>query len=266
VRLLKDLSSKNVIAFQPISGISVARKKRPPHDGILISLFRAFKTSRITNNPAIRESFFAKTKGTIETQLPRLVTRRAQLIRVDSYGRAICDHWTKEIEYFIDSQIVPILSQNELQILGQERPQIAQLVTRCTYDASQTTAALQEFSTSLTPAEFEQFCAAQLQRLGWDARVTTASRDQGVDVVAERSGVRVVLQCKLYSNPVGNKAVQEVTAAKNHERAHYAAVVTNSRYTVPAEQLAATNGVLLLHYSDLARLDEILMGLTRAST
>jgi restriction system protein len=57
---------------------------------------------------------------------------------------------------------------------------------------------------------------------------------------------------------VGNKAVQEVTAAKNHERADYAAVVTNNRYTLPAEQLAATNGVLLLHYADLARLDEIL--------
>jgi restriction system protein len=179
-------------------------------------------------------------------------------LRVDSYGRAICDQWTKEIEYFIDSQIVPLLSRDELTILRHERPQIAQLITKRTYDASQTTPALQEFSDSLTPAEFERFCAEQLRRCGWNARVTTASRDQGVDIVAERLGIRVVLQCKLYSNPVGNKAVQEVTAARNHERAHYAAVVTNNRYTLPAEQLAATNGVLLLHYADLARLSDIL--------
>jgi restriction system protein len=131
-----------------------------------------------------------KAKDTIKAHLPRLVTRRAQLIRVDSYGRAICDQWTKEIEYFIDSQIAPLLSRDELQILKQERSQIAQLVAKRAYDASQTTAALQEFSGSLAPAEFEQFCADQLRRSGWDARLTTASRDQGGDIVAERSGVR----------------------------------------------------------------------------
>ncbi len=85
------------------------------------------------------------------------------------------------------------------------------------------------------------------------------SRDQGVDIIAEKNRIRVVLQCKLYSRPVSNKSVQEAAAAKMHERAHYAAVVTNNRYTTSSEQLAATNGVLLLHYRDLAQLENMLV-------
>jgi hypothetical protein len=36
------------------------------------------------------------------------------------------------------------------------------------------------------------------------------------------------------------------------------AFVTNNRYTSSAEQLASTNGILLLLYSDLANLDSLL--------
>jgi HJR/Mrr/RecB family endonuclease len=63
---------------------------------------------------------------------------------------------------------------------------------------------------------------------------------------------------KAVQSPVGNKAVQEVAAARIHEQDDYAAVVTNSRYTSAARQLAATNGVLLLHHSDLRDIDELL--------
>ena len=115
-----------------------------------------------------------------------------------------------------------------------------------------------EFSDKFTGADFEIYCAEKLRLSGWDARVTMQSRDQGIDVVAEKAGVRVVVQCKLYWSPVGNKAVQEIAAGRAHERAHYAAVVSNHRYTSSAEELASTNQVLLLHHSDLADLDTII--------
>ena len=97
-------------------------------------------------------------------------------------------------------------------------------------------------------------------RAGWEASVTMQSRDQGVDVIAEKNGLRVVLQCKLYARPVGNKSVQEAAAGRAHERAHRGAVVTNNSYTPSAEQLAATNGILLLHYRDLENLEALLEG------
>ena len=66
---------------------------------------------------------------------------------------------------------------------------------------------IQCFSDDMKPVDFEAFCAEELRRAGWNARVTMQSRDQGVDVIADKSNVRVVLQCKLYTSPVGNKAV-----------------------------------------------------------
>jgi hypothetical protein len=108
-------------------------------------------------------------------------------------------------------------------------------------------AGVRSISATMKPSEFEWFCAGQLRKAGWDAAVTLRSRDQGVDVVAQKSGVRVALQCNLYSTPVGNKAFQEFAAGRAHEQAHYRVVVTNNRYTAPAEQLASTNGILLLH-------------------
>lgn len=82
--------------------------------------------------------------------------------------------------------------------------------------------------------------------------------DQGVDVIAEKNGLRVAIQCKLYSKPVGNKAVQEIAAGKVHQQAHYGAVVTNGSFTISAKELAATNGIRLLHYTDLPQLESIL--------
>ena len=65
----------------------------------------------------------------------------------------------------------------------------------------------------------------------------------------------LVLQCKLYSQPVSNSAVQEISAARLHQQADHAAVVSNAAYTAAAQQLARTNGVYLLHHEELRGFD-----------
>ena len=60
-------------------------------------------------------------------------------------------------------------------------------------------------------------------------------------------------------SPVGNKAVQEIVAGRAHEQAHHGVVVTNNRYTSAAEQLAAANGIMLLHFRDLVNLETLLL-------
>lgn len=114
------------------------------------------------------------------------------------------------------------------------------------------------FDPNMTPREYEHYCAAVLREMKWTARVTQASGDQGVDIVAEKRGARIVVQCKKYSKPVGNRAVQEIVAAIAHEDAQRGVVVTTSGYTRAAERLAASNRVLLLHHSQLHRIDRLL--------
>lgn len=115
-----------------------------------------------------------------------------------------------------------------------------------------------KFHQDMSPEEFEHYCAAVLREMKWKARVTPASGDQGVDIVADKRRMRIVIQCKKYSKPVGNRAVQEIVAAIAHESAQRGVVVTTSDYTPAAEKLAASNEVLLLHHSDLRRIDRLL--------
>lgn len=117
-----------------------------------------------------------------------------------------------------------------------------------------------EFETLLDvedPYEYERAVAESLAALGWLTNTTSGSGDQGADVVAEKVGVRLVIQTKLYSKPVGNKAVQEIHAAKGFYGAHFAAVVTNSTYTKSARKLADNLGVILLHHDELSVLDAL---------
>lgn len=99
--------------------------------------------------------------------------------------------------------------------------------------------------------EYEHYCATLLRKAGWECEVTKAGGDQGVDIIARKSSLTVVFQCKKYSSPVGNAAVQEILAAKAYLRANLAAVVSNNSYTNAAILLAESTGVRLLNHTEL---------------
>ena len=106
--------------------------------------------------------------------------------------------------------------------------------------------------------EFEKWVSDQLIEFGWSARVTQSSADQGVDIISELNGLSVAIQCKRYSHPVGNKAVQEITAGMQHYMTDYGVVITTSTFTKSALQLAKTTQVKLLHVQDIPNLFSIL--------
>jgi restriction system protein len=106
------------------------------------------------------------------------------------------------------------------------------------------------------PFEYEQFCADILRSSGWQAVVTQATGDQGADIRASKHGLNIIVQCKLYSKPVGNKAVQEVVGALAHYGAKHGLVVTNTGFTKSAKMLAASNNILLLNDAQLHQLSD----------
>lgn len=109
----------------------------------------------------------------------------------------------------------------------------------------------------LTPLGFERYCADILAQQGWRAKLTAGSTDQGVDVLARKGRVSVVIQCKLYSRPVGNAAVQEAIAGQAFMGATHAAVVSNQTYTRAARDLAGRTRVMLLSADDLTRANRL---------
>jgi restriction system protein len=185
-----------------------------------------------------------------------LVTQHAKLVQRDVYGREDRLKWDKELARFANHHILPTLKPSTLRHLSDYVDEIFAQIDARVLDASAKDPVLVAFSPDMDPGAFEHFCADALSKAGWSARVTQASADQGVDVVAERKGQVLVLQCKLYSKPVGNKAVQEIAAGRAHERADFAAVCSNQPYTPAAKRLAGTNQVLLLHPSELSDVHE----------
>ncbi len=104
--------------------------------------------------------------------------------------------------------------------------------------------------------EFERWVADSLSAFDWNAEVTQGSGDQGIDVIAEKDGKKIGLQCKLYSSAVGNKAIQEAHAGKSHYSLDGVGVLTNSNFTQSAKDLAFSTGVLLLSHHDIPTIDE----------
>ena len=98
---------------------------------------------------------------------------------------------------------------------------------------------------SMTGAQFENFTADLFRAMGYQAVVLGRTGDQGVDVIVNRRGERVAVQCKNHKKPVGNRPVQEVYAGARHHRCVEACVVAPAGYTRGAIALASSTGVSL---------------------
>lgn len=94
--------------------------------------------------------------------------------------------------------------------------------------------------------QFEAWCADALKVKGFiNVSVTQASNDQGVDILAEKDGVKYAFQCKRYSSDLGNTPIQEVHSGKDYYHRHVGVVITNQGFTNGAVSLARETGTLL---------------------
>jgi len=205
-----------------------------------------------------REKLFERADAITNAHIDALARQQTILVRSDPYGKPQLDKWHAEINYFITHHVRPGIKPSQIPELENRRSVVVERIAKQVAIYAQQRPAVLALPAIIDGAEFEAFCASQLRACGWSVQVTPLCRDQGVDIIAERNGMRVALQCKLYSNPVGNKAVQEIAAGRVHQQAHYGAVVTNGTFTASARELAATNSIRLLHHTDLPQLETIL--------
>ena len=98
---------------------------------------------------------------------------------------------------------------------------------------------------------FENKCMKILISKGWRVEETPKSGDQGIDLIASIEKYRLCIQCKDHKKPIGNKAVQEVSAGKKYWNGTHAILVSQSGYTKSAYKLAAANNVLLISTLEL---------------
>lgn len=78
----------------------------------------------------------------------------------------------------------------------------------------------------------------------------------GIDVLAEKDGVTYAIQCKCYSDNVGNHAVQEAHSGASYYGRMVAAVMTNRYFTAAAKETAARIHVLLWDRDKLLQMQQ----------
>jgi HJR/Mrr/RecB family endonuclease len=85
---------------------------------------------------------------------------------------------------------------------------------------------------------FEKFLADVFEFLGYRVETTKASGDQGIDLIVTGKGRRIAIQAKGYEGSVGNGSVQEAYTGAKFYDCPDCVVITNSRFTSGAAEVA----------------------------
>ena len=223
---------------------------------------------------ADRERLLAAIEKEITFNTQALRVKRIHTVQRDDFGTINWDKWLDARTYYFRTRIQPIVSNAGLSSLPAGFAEIIDNMIEAAATSTPAMGSLDEYASfvsspetydpRMNPVDYEIFCALQLQRAGWDTRTTVTTGDQGADVIAKQAGKVLVVQCKLYSSPVGNDAVQQVHAAKAFQSAQIAAVVSNQPFTRAAKQLASISGIYLLHHEELQSFRPLDLG--RATT
>ena len=108
---------------------------------------------------------------------------------------------------------------------------------------------------SMTGEQFEHFCASLLRANGFrNVKVTQTSGDYGIDVLAQKGMDSYAIQCKRYTSPVGNHAVQEAFSGAAYYGNRTPVVMTNQEFTAAAVETAERIGVRLWGRSKLVQM------------
>ncbi|KXV02892.1 restriction endonuclease, partial [Gluconobacter potus] len=132
----------------------------------------------------------------IRDQATALQIRRLQLVTTDAYGTIHLTKWAKEIGYFCNTRILPLLQVESLTdqwplLKARAEARIEEIAQRTPPGAVLNQKPLSDprvFDPQMDPFDYERHCALLLEQAGWDARVTQASGDQGADIIATKSG------------------------------------------------------------------------------
>lgn len=101
-------------------------------------------------------------------------------------------------------------------------------------------------------SDYRRHCIAMLDAAGWQTSVREVDGKDTPDLVAERDGRVMALQCLPMEPAVDEDAIDCACMARERQRADIAAVVTNASFTGSAKRLALQTGVVLLHADELA--------------
>ena len=87
---------------------------------------------------------------------------------------------------------------------------------------------------ALDPVVFEKLCGWLYETEGYAVSMTPKTGDQGVDLLLEKKGERIVVQCKRYDGTVGQPVVRDLFGTMMHEQGTGAVLITSGNFSQQA--------------------------------
>lgn len=113
---------------------------------------------------------------------------------------------------------------------------------------------------SMTGTEFEQYCSSLLVKNGFgNVKTTPHTGNHGIDIFAEKNEITYAIQCKCYSEKVGNSSVHQAYSGKCFYKKDIGVVLTNQFFTEQAKKEASELGIKLW---DKNKLDSLIKNAT----
>ncbi len=100
----------------------------------------------------------------------------------------------------------------------------------------------------MSPSAFEDYIADLFNKLGYKTEARGGSHDEGVDVIAEKDGVKHYIQCKKFITSVVHvAAVRDFYGAiADHLAKEKAYFITTNKFTLEAEKFAEDKPIELI--------------------
>lgn len=102
--------------------------------------------------------------------------------------------------------------------------------------------------------DFERYVMVVLRKQGYSNIKPTEKYDYGVDIIAQKDGIKWGIQAKRYSGLVKASAVRQVVTGLSVYGCDRAMVITNSTFSKVAVQLAQSNNCVLVDSWILSRM------------
>ena len=113
---------------------------------------------------------------------------------------------------------------------------------------------LEDYWMSLSGTAFEREMANVLRALGYRVKSNPTSGDEGVDLILNRPGKTIVIQCKAHKNPVGPAIARELFGSMIHFKADRAILACTGGFTRGVKEFVRDKPIDLVSVSELARL------------
>lgn len=110
------------------------------------------------------------------------------------------------------------------------------------------------YLSEIDPIELENLCLIVFAKLGYEAKSTSRTNDNGADGFLKKDGKLTILQCKRYQGVVGEPALRDLLGTMHHFRASSAIIVTTGRLTQSASKWIAGKPIRVICRAELSEM------------